>query len=382
MKLLYIANIRIPTEKAHGYQIMKMCESFADLGIDVELIIPRRKNPEFSGVDPFKHFKTKKNFHITKLFQPDPRFLLAFPAGTYAKVQTAFFLFSLWRVFKKNNHKGTILYTRDSILIPLLLRFSKNVVWEAHSIPTHKFRYKKFWKQCKHIFTLTSSIQNQLRDLNIDSSKIHISPDCVDIERFDRVHDNKAELREQLGLPKNKNIIGFVGKFLTLGQDKGIKDLLEAIKSVDAYLCCVGGSQKEIKQYENLAQEFGLSDDVYTLIPHVNQEKVAQYCKACDILAMPFPNIPHYAYFMSPLKMFEYMASKRPIITSDLPSVRDVLNEKNCLFVNSDDPKDLAEKIEKLLGDKDLSESLSSQAYSDVQQYTWKNRAEKIKNFL
>ncbi len=45
MKLLYITNFRIPTEKAHGIQIMKMCEAFATCGTDVELVAPLRKTP-------------------------------------------------------------------------------------------------------------------------------------------------------------------------------------------------------------------------------------------------------------------------------------------------------------------------------------------------
>ncbi len=44
MKLVYIANVRIPTEKAHGYQICKMCEEFSSQGIKVELWVPTREN--------------------------------------------------------------------------------------------------------------------------------------------------------------------------------------------------------------------------------------------------------------------------------------------------------------------------------------------------
>ena len=44
MKILYIANARIPTEKAHGFQICKMCEQLSLQGAEVELIVPKRKN--------------------------------------------------------------------------------------------------------------------------------------------------------------------------------------------------------------------------------------------------------------------------------------------------------------------------------------------------
>ena len=43
-KILYIVNVRIPTEKAHGIQIIKMCESFSDNGMDLELLLPKRIN--------------------------------------------------------------------------------------------------------------------------------------------------------------------------------------------------------------------------------------------------------------------------------------------------------------------------------------------------
>ena len=80
--------------------------------------------------------------------------------------------------------------------------------------------------------------------------------------------------------------------------------------------------------------------------------------------------------------MFEYMASKRPIITSNLPSIKEILNENNCVFFQSDNQKDLAEKIIFLLANKNLADKISEQAYREVKDYTWKKRAEKIINFI
>ena len=64
-KLVYIANARIPTEKAHGIQIMKMCEAFSAQVVDVELVLPRRLNR--IKENPFDYYGVKKNFKITKL---------------------------------------------------------------------------------------------------------------------------------------------------------------------------------------------------------------------------------------------------------------------------------------------------------------------------
>jgi len=104
VKLLYIANSRIPTEKAHGLQILKMCHLFAVRNIDLTLILPKRKNPSFSKENIFDYYKIEENFKIRKLWTIDPRFLLKFPAGTYIKFQSLFFIVRLffYFIFLKN----------------------------------------------------------------------------------------------------------------------------------------------------------------------------------------------------------------------------------------------------------------------------------------
>jgi len=99
-------------------------------------------------------------------------------------------------------------------------------------------------------------------------------------------------------------------------------------------------------------------------------------------LAIPFPNAPHYAFYASPLKLFEYMASGQPIIASDLPALREILNDKNALFFKPEDASDLARAIKMLKSSQTLGYHLSRQALADVKQYTWAKRAEKILKFI
>jgi len=97
---------------------------------------------------------------------------------------------------------------------------------------------------------------------------------------------------------------------------------------------------------------------------------------------MPFPFNEHYAYFMSPLKMFEYMASQRPIVATNLPSTREVLNENNAVLVEPDDSEKLAKGIKKVLDNKELSQKIAEQAYLDVKKYTWEKRVKDIIKLL
>jgi glycosyltransferase involved in cell wall biosynthesis len=80
----------------------------------------------------------------------------------------------------------------------------------------------------------------------------------------------------------------------------------------------------------------------------------------------------------SPMKMFEYMAAGRAIVTADLPVIREVLNEKNAVFCGPDDLNDWKLGIEKLLADEPRRTELGKQAKEDVQKFTWLARAEKI----
>jgi glycosyltransferase involved in cell wall biosynthesis len=80
----------------------------------------------------------------------------------------------------------------------------------------------------------------------------------------------------------------------------------------------------------------------------------------------------------SPMKMFEYMAAGRAIITADLPVIREVLNEKNAVFCIPDDVGDWKLGVEKLLTDESRRVELGKQAKEDVQKFAWLARAKKI----
>ena len=98
---------------------------------------------------------------------------------------------------------------------------------------------------------------------------------------------------------------------------------------------------------------------------------------------MPFHWTEHFAYYASPLKLFEYMASKTPIVATDLPSTGEILRDgENAVLVEPDDPKALAEGIERTLSDAELAARIGRQAREDVRQYTWGERAANIMTFV
>jgi glycosyltransferase involved in cell wall biosynthesis len=183
---------------------------------------------------------------------------------------------------------------------------------------------------------------------------------------------------------KDKKILLYTGSLRLKGEKKGVDEILEAIKTLnnpEVVFVAVGGNEKDIAYYKQIADNLGMGKSVYFFLRQ-NQQNLALFQKIADILLMPFPDIAHYRYYMCPLKMLEYMASKRPIIASDLPSIREILNENNSVICKPGDTNDLAAKIKFLLDNHDLGQKLADRAREDVQQYVWTKRAERIIDFI
>ena len=113
------------------------------------------------------------------------------------------------------------------------------------------------------------------------------------------------------------------------------------------------------------------------LLGHKNVKEIPAYLKSADVLLLP--NIPiseESIKYTSPVKLAEYMASGVPIVASDMPSMRYILNESNSILVEPANPKALMYGIER------VSDEISKQAFIDVQKYTWDKRAERIVDFI
>ena len=82
--------------------------------------------------------------------------------------------------------------------------------------------------------------------------------------------------------------------------------------------------------------------------------------------------------YNSPLKLFEYMAHKKSIISSDIPVLREVLDEENSILVEPDNINAWANALNQM-AQPDLREKLSVKAHQDfLRYYTWQSRAKTI----
>lgn len=387
MKIYYIQNCRLPTEKAHGYQIMKMCEAFASKDVDLELIVPKKSNPITENA--FEYYNVKNNFKIRYLKFFDFFKIRLFPQKiSYILNELEYLVIILFL----NNDSTGICITRNEFLAAILKLKKFMVVYECHDWFRKWKKISLFClKKVDILITTNIFIKENFLNNNFHPKSIHCLPNGIDLEIFG-LDISKTEARYEINrnpdlkcnIIHNKKILLYTGSYKTMGVEKGIDEILLALtkmKNSDVHFLAVGGNEKDRSFYLQMAKKLGV-DNKIQLLGRVVQEQLAIIQKSADILLMPFPDKAHYKYHMTPLKMFEYMASKRPIIASSLPSIKAILNEKNAFFVEPGNANSLAQMIKYLLAHEAKSEQNALRAYSDVSSFTWINRASKIINYI
>ncbi len=388
-RLVYLANNRLPTEKAHGLQIVQNCEALADAGYTVMLAAPRRINtPQMQRVTSlWDHYGVAQNFAFHRLpcldlFPLFPRYHVAFLAQTLTFVLAL----ALWLPFKR----AEVLYTRDTfvavaltLLRPLLWRRAK-LVYEPHQVNGSRIgrRLQGYVVRRAFIVPITAHLAQKMRDLG--AGRVLVAHDGVRAARFADVPD-QAAARSQIGWPPDAFIVGWAGRLRMLGMDKGVGPLVAALQNAPgAYLAIVGGPGDAVSELRRCWIAAGLPESRFLAAGQVPPGDVPLYLSAFDVCAMPHPWTEQFAYYTSPIKLFEYMAARRAIVASDLPGFAEVLTDgESALLVPPGDVAALSAAIARLRDDPALRESLAARAYDRVMAcHTWAARAAAIRDFV
>lgn len=175
----------------------------------------------------------------------------------------------------------------------------------------------------------------------------------------------------------------YVGNFYSLG---GLDYLIQAMPGApDAQLTVVGGGGKDDPDTVRIRAAIDNCNvgDRVELAGFVKPARLPACYREADILVMPLANFVRCKYWMSPLKLFEYLSARRPIIASDHPVVREILrHEENALLVPAENPDAIAAAIERLMDDPALARRLAEAAYRDSRIYTMDNKAKQILKFI
>ncbi len=357
MKITYIANIRFPTERAHGIQIAKTCESLVVAGAPLELVVPGRATA--ISADPFSYYGLKSTFPI--------RYAKTIDTVGWGKigfiVQSILFGFSARRYIVRDS----IVYSRDELPLMILLFFGVCGVWESH---TGAWNFAaRYVSRRTHMVVISQGLKDFYVSKGIAPERITVAHDGVDLEALHPTEES-ARSRKNLNLPSTP-VAMYVG---SLGGWKGTETLYAAAPLVAPItVVVVGGSEDEVAALKPKHPK------VHFMGARPYKE-LSNVLAAADVLVLP--NTAHdtvSARFTSPLKLFAYMASGVPIVASDLPSIREVLDEDSAILVRPDDPEALATGIREALVSGGVRALV---ARKKVEQFTWDERARKILGML
>lgn len=375
MRIAYCTNVRLPSERAHGHQIAQVCDALHTCGHTVTIFAPYRRNVVTK--DFWSYYSLPRSIACTYLGAFDPIASPYFPGV----IGLWFLNYMLRRGLRHALHPQLfdVAYTRSPALLPALLSSGIPVILELHQLP--RFRRRRFVRLCNQVrvvVALTSSMAETLQRLGVNRTKILVAGDAVDLKRFSSL-PTRDEARKLFGVTTSRVVLGYVGRLKTLGMEKGVDLLLQAVaKDSRFFALIVGGPEHDCAFYRQRAQSFGLTSHDVHCTGEVSMELVPSAISACDIATMPFPDMPHYRHFMSPLKMFEYMAVGRPILASDLPTIRDVLTEETAWFHTPGDVDDFLRACRDIVDHPDRASERTLRARDLVKSHTWEVRMSRI----
>ena len=378
MKIVYITNARLPTEKAHGVQIIKMIEALSSLNNEVVLISPNRIQNEISHkTSVFDFYNVEKIFEHNLINFIDPyKYRSLMPKFFYRFF--SFLVNLLWgiksaKIGSKLN--GDFYIFRDNTPFSYLFCaiFSKKCVIEFHDIPP--FLSRLIFKLGLIISgkTVCFAVTNKLSE-----DLFHKFGKVKNLKKIDTLHDGVDLIKF-----KNNKIIENSTPLLTycgsLSKSKGIDLIINSAKYINnVEFLIIGGLKVDVDHYKKIANDNGVKN--INFIGQVNYSDVPNLLNKSDILLLPSSakNIKSRNY-TSAMKLFEYMSIGKPIIASNIPSNTEILeNNLNCLLFEPDNPKSMVEKINTLINDKELNKKITKNSSKLAIKYSWTERSKKM----
>ena len=380
MKISYIINDEVPLALPRGdaIHITNFIKNFTLIGNKVFLLkkyikdegIENSNNVKFFQIQSTNNFwKLRKISYNIQLYQEGSRILgKEKPSILYERISYS-------------NFGGLLLANKYNI--PYVLEINAPMLYERgrhHSyfsrLIEKKIEMKLFNKAVK-IIVVSTPLRDYLSSLGVPEKKITVIPNGADGELF----NNKIsgmEIKKKYNLD-NKNVVCYSG---SLDQQwQGIEDILlsaNIINSIDipVQFLIIGDISDQEKLISNAPENVIFTDAV-------KHSEVPKYLAAADILLAPYKlesDFKDIGYYNSPIKIFEYMAMGKAIITSNIGQILEVIeHNKTGLLIEPGNYKELANNIQLLLENKTLRGELGSNARNEFEKnYTWEKNARKI----
>jgi len=274
---------------------------------------------------------------------------------------------------------------RKKYNIPFIAEADSPVVYELDNFGPRYVRLPgvaeklqtSFINSADAAFCVSSTMKKYFVACGVPEHHIRVITNGADLSRFNP-DISSAEVVKKYGL-ENKTVIGFVGSFHFW---HGVDQLIGLIKSVvsinsDTVFLLVGSGGPMHDELKKFSRSQGLENRIF-LTGYVEHNMVPSYISAMDIVLAPYPRLDFFYY--SPVKIFEYMACGKAVITSRTGQIAEVITSgTDGILCTPGSISELTAAVKELAGNAQKIRRLGSAAYAKIEKhYSWDRKAAEL----
>ena len=354
----YICEVNYPTTSAYGLHVLKMCDAFAKEN-KVNLILPF-SSAKKNKLD--KDYLIKNHINYSNILKKKISFNF---------IKRIYFSILILKKFKQKKNEKVLYISRSIIFAIIACLKKKNIILELHHELSGltKFFYNilkitGFLKKLKYILIH----RNLVKTFNLLNQKNYIVlDDAVDIKDF----KNKSS-------KKFRNTCVYVGSF---HKGKGLELIIKLAEKLKKFNFHIYGD-KNFLNFNNIPKNIKIFNYIkYKNIPIILSKYHVVLMPYSDFVFGRLTNV-NLVKSMSPLKMFDYLASGNIILASRLKIYNHILkHKKNAILISNSNLNLWSKWIYAIFKRKNKFNYLRKNATSTAKRYTWLNRSKKIMNF-
>jgi glycosyltransferase involved in cell wall biosynthesis len=384
MNILFLAlDVNIKSKTGDAVHVRELALSLARLGNDVSLVVPHTDDSS----DELKSPLYQSNLHL--FFNK--------PNRHFRDLSTILFCKKIAKsqgskIIYERRFSPKIGYALSKILrIPFIVEINgltdkemelQNIPGKSDIIPRRLKRriWKYFFKSVGRVVVVSHGLKRALsEEYGLQSERITVIFNGANIELFKPMNRNNCI--EELGLNKKYRYVGFIGNLAPWqGVDQLIKIAPIILESVPEIMFLIVGDGIMRHELKSLANELNIEDKVI-FTGFVPYEVVPKYINTFEVCVAPFSGIErNVKYSFSAIKLYEYMACGKPIVTTDVCGIKNEIDELGLgKVVKADDLKSFTSSIVEILKDQKLQTPMGEKARNWVlKEHSWKNVAERV----
>jgi glycosyltransferase involved in cell wall biosynthesis len=367
MRIACISASRVPSRTANSIQTLKACQALLENGHDVTLWLP---GPAAAATDA----ELKSHYGLRAL----PQLVWLRAARVLRRYD-----FCVRAVFQARKSRAELIYVWPLQAAALASWLGSPTVMEVHDRPQGRlgpWLMRRFvrGRGARRLLVTTHSLQQWLEGAYGREAIGRLAiwaPNGVDLEQYENLPD-PAIARKRLGV-QERFTAGYTGH---LYPGRGLDLMLElARRHPEFQFLWAGGEPEAVGLWKKKASDLGLSNLV--LLGFIPNERLPIVQAACEVLLMPYERRiavsggGDTSSFASPMKAFDYLASRRPVMASELPVFREILSPQNAMLLPPEDVEAWDRGLQSLQRDPSRRRELTERAAQDASHFGWKERA-------